>query len=148
MSYLPINPRSNQALWQASGIGAFEQVGDWSWMFYPGAFSWLAPRDSAIQPAIPSTGLGGCGCGGKCGGCGGGHDHSHGLGQGLFNTGCFASTDMSTWGWCEWGLLAAGAYFAVSFVGDLIGAGRSVKSSYRSYRKSAQRRAQAQAAMF
>lgn len=151
MSYVPVKPGSPLSMWQhgaGKGFGAYENVGDWTWEFDPFVFGFLAPADSTPQPAPTIKGFGGCGCGGKCGGCGG-HNHGvSGLGQGLFNTGCFSSTDISTWGWCEWGLLAAGAYFAVSFLGDLIGAGKSVKSSYRSYKKSAQRRAQAQAAMF
>jgi hypothetical protein len=147
MSYVPVQPGSYQALAQASGIGAYENSGDWTWMFNPYEYSFLNPADSKAQPAFGFSGLSGCGCGGKCGGCGG-HSHDHGLGQGLFNTGLFESTDISTWGWGEWGVVAAGVYLGVSVVSDVIGAGRSVGSAYQSSRRTAKRRAQAQADMF
>jgi hypothetical protein len=67
MSFIPVGGR---------GVGAYKNVGDWTWEFYPGAYSFLAPADSAPQPApilYTKRGLGcGCGCKGAAGGCGGG----------------------------------------------------------------------------
>jgi hypothetical protein len=59
------------------GMGTYKNVGDWTWEFYPGPYSFLAPSDSAPQPApilYAKRGMSGCGCGcnGAPGGCGGG----------------------------------------------------------------------------
>ena len=48
------------------------------------------------------AGLGGCGCGGTCGGLG------------LFDSGM----DFTTWGWAEWATVGMGLYTLFSFVGD------------------------------
>lgn len=109
-----------------SGVSAYENVGDWTWEFFgPNAYAWEAPADSAPQPApmLPDPAWGGhglsgdCGCGGSCGGCGG---HKHGVGQatGVLGTNCFASADISTWSWCEWGSIAVGIYLLGSLIGD------------------------------
>jgi len=141
MSYLRINPHSPPLLWQhgqvpplklAPGFGAYQQTGDWSWEFFgPNADAFLAPADSAPQPA-PVLGMSGdCGCGGTCGGCGG---HDHGMGQtsgGVLGTGLFSSTDISTWGWGEWLTVAAGVYLGGSLLGDVGRGASSVRKSYR-----------------
>lgn len=115
------------------GFGDYERTGDWSWEFYPFAYSWLAPLDSAPQPApILPRGMGdGCGCGGSCG-C------KNGMGQattGLFGTGLFSSSDPSQWGWGEWASIAVGVYFAGSLLGDVKSGGRRAGAAYRAAKR-------------
>jgi hypothetical protein len=140
MSYLSVKPGTAVALFQhgqtsgfQSGVGAYEHVGDWGWEFFgPNAFAFLDPADSAPQPAPqlggPSDswlGLGGCGCGGTCGGCG--HKHGvGGLGQGLFE-----STDISTWGVGEWVAVAAVGWLALSLISGTRRAGAKVAKAVR-----------------
>ena len=139
MSYIPIDPQSALALYQhgqAPGLGAYAKVGDYSWEFFgPEAFAWERPADSTPQPAPMLSGLGGCGCGGKCGGCGDGH--SHGVGQatgaGVLGTGCFASMDFTTWSWCEWGSIALGLYLVGSLVGDIRAGASRGKKTFRAF---------------
>ena len=55
MSYESVDPNSNLALWQNSGIGAYANVGDYAFEFYPAPFDFEAPLDSrAIPPPILS----------------------------------------------------------------------------------------------
>jgi hypothetical protein len=155
MSYLPVDPQSAVSLFMhgdpsgyKTGVGAYDRVGDWSWEYFgPNADAFLDPADSTPQPAPhlqvhtgwgteldpEGVGLGGCGCGGKCGGCGGGH--SHGVGQatsgGLLNTGLFASTDISQWSWMEWAALGVGVWGAANILGDVSKGARSVRKSFR-----------------
>ena len=137
MSYLAVNPRSTTGLWEHSnGLGAYARTGDWSWEFYPEAYGWEAPADSAPQPAPILSGLGGCGCGGKCGGCG---THSHGVGQITL----FSSTDISQWGVGEWAAIAVGAFLLMKIVSGTKRTARSVKSYTRKRRKRAAAQAQA-----
>lgn len=140
MSYLPVDPQSAVSLYMhgdpsgyKTGMGAYDRVGDWTWEYNgPNAFAFLDPADSAPQPAphLPDAawGLGDCGCGGKCGGCGG---HQHGMGQGLLNTGLFASTDISQWSWMEWAALGVGVWGAANILGDVSKGARSVRKSFR-----------------
>jgi hypothetical protein len=157
MSYLPVKRGSALLLWQhgqpqgyQQGLGAYQRVGDWTWEFDgPEAYAFLNPLDSAPQPAPILSGLGGCGCGGTCGGCGDGH--SHGMGQatgGVLGTGLFSSTDISTWGWGEWVAVAGAVYLGGSLIGDIGGAASSVSGWRKSSTRAAKRRAQAQADMF
>lgn len=88
--------------------------------FFPAAnVAGGAPRPPAVvvragAPVVyQSRGVGGCNCGGSCGGC-----HK---GIGLFD-----SMDFSTWGLGEWGMIAVGAYLVVSLMGDTKRAARSV----------------------
>jgi len=110
------------------GFGDYEHVGDWSWEFYPFAYSWLAPQDAAPQPAPHLKGFGcsgGCSCGGKC---------KSGMGQaatGLFGTNLFTTTDFSQWGWGEWTVLGIGAWGALRILSDIAGAGRAVGGTVR-----------------
>ncbi len=145
MSYLPVDPQSAVSLFMhgdpsgyKTGVGAYDRVGDWTWEYFgPNADAFLDPADSTPQPAPtlpdPAWGLGDCGCGGKCGGCG--DKHQHGVGQatsgGLLNTGLFASTDMSTWGWPEWAVLGLGVWGAANILGDVRSGARSVRRSFR-----------------
>ncbi len=110
--------RRDNNLFEQSGIGGYRESGDWTWEFYPPPYDFLAPPDSVAQPAPvlyphDGHGMGGCGCGGSCGGCG-----DHGMGQttgpGLFGTGLFVSMDPSTWGWGEYSVIGAGAYLLLS----------------------------------
>lgn len=130
MSYQTVNPNSNLALWQASGIGAYDHVGDYGWEFFPAPYDFEAPLDSQpIRPPILGMGCGGsCGCGGTC-------SDNHGLGQGLFNTGLFTSTDPTQWGVGEWATIAAAVYLGSSIFGDAKTAGRKVRSGYNAARR-------------
>jgi hypothetical protein len=63
MSYVPVKRGSPAAFWQhgaypGCGFGAYEDVGDWTWEFDPYVFSFLAPADSAPQPAPVISGFG------------------------------------------------------------------------------------------
>jgi len=131
MSYTRISPQSDLALFQASGVGDYEHTGDWSWMFYPFAYSFLAPSDSAPLAPIRYQGLSGdcgCGCGGNCGGC-------PGLGQtGLLGTGLFSTSDISQWGWGEWVTIAGGIWVLGSALGDVKRAGRAGQRAYKAAR--------------
>ena len=122
MSYEIVNPNSDMALMQASGIGAYQNVGDWTFELFPYDYSFEAPADSVpIQPPV-LKGMG-CGCG-----CGGGCSKNQGLGQGLFNTGLFTNANPSTWGWGEWSAVAAGLYLAGSLISDI---GRGARAAGR-----------------
>jgi hypothetical protein len=119
------------------GFGDYEHVGDWSWQFYPFEYAWLAPADSAPQPAPHLKGFGcsgGCSCGGKC---------KSGMGQasgpGLFGTGLFTSMDPSTWGWGEWLTGIAVLYVGSSLLGDVSRAGRATGAAYRGAKKTYKR---------
>lgn len=112
------------------GFGDYEKSGDWRWEWYPPPYDFLAPGDSAPQPAptLNARGFGcaagGCGCGGKCGASAG----SAGLGL-------FSSMDPSTWGWGEWIAIAAGGYFVISAWEDSKTAGTYVgRKGSRAYR--------------
>ena len=144
MSYIGVQPCSPLAFWQhgntkgmgARGLSAYENSGDWTWEFDPFVYSFLAPADSAQQPAPIISGFSGCGdkcgCGGKCGG--------HGMWQastGLFGTNLFTTTDFSQWGWGEWTVLAVGAWGTLRIIGDIKGAGKSVAKRVRKTRKRA-----------
>ena len=107
------------------GIGAYSHSGDWTWEYYPPPYDFLAPADSVAMPAPVVNGLGGCHCGGTCGGCGG---HSHGMG--LFDSGL----DYSGWGLAEFAVVGAGVYLGVSLISDLFSAGRTVGRVRRAYR--------------
>jgi hypothetical protein len=140
MSYLSVAPNS-YVNWSAHGpivpgmldrgMGDYQNVGDWTWEYTPGAYWWLRPEDSAPQPA-PTLGMG-CGCGGSCGGCG---DHKHGLGL-------FDSTDISTWGVGEWSAIAVGLFI----VGKLISGGRKATKAVKGYARRRARRSKALAAI-
>jgi hypothetical protein len=152
MSYLPIRPGTGASLFQHGnrGFGDYNQVGDWTWEFFgPNAFAWEDPADSMPQPAplLPNSswlnpGLSGCGCGCKgAGSCG----DKHGMGQtalpaiaapggGVFGTGLFASTDLTTWGWGEWAVIAGGAYLGISLLNDVGSAGKSAGRTIRRLR--------------
>lgn len=97
-------------------MAAYRDSGNWQWEEYPPPFTWLAPRDSAPQPApTMPLGLGCSSCGGGCG------SDPQGMGY-------FASMDPSTWGVEEWGTIAA-----VLFVGS------KVISSHPTVRKASKR---------
>ncbi len=127
---------------QVYGMGEYDELATpWSWMYYPPPYDFADPLAIAPPPTFiasaRSMGFGGCGCGGKCGGCGGGHAH----GMGLFDSGW----DLSGWGLAEWGIVAVGAYVAYSVLfttGKGIG---TVRSSSRKRASRARRRAELQA---
>jgi hypothetical protein len=113
------------------GMGSYDHTGDWEWLYYPPPYDFLAPPDSVAIPApilyTPGgglSGLGGCGCGGTCGGCGDHHLH----GMGLFDTGF----DLTGWGIGEWAVAGVGLYTLFKIIGDTKRVTSSVKKSSRS----------------
>jgi hypothetical protein len=83
---------------------------------------------AALQSAqiqIPSgwgaSGMGDCGCGGKCGGCGPPH------GMGLFDSG----TDISGWGLPEWGIVGVAAAAGLSLLANIASGAKSVRRAIR-----------------
>lgn len=107
----------------------YAHTGNWTWEFYPPPYDWLAPRRAApmpapiLFPAPPSRGMSGCGCGGSCGGCGGGHVH----GMGLFDSGL----DFTGWGVPELAVVALGVYLVGSVLGDAGRARTGIKRAVR-----------------
>jgi hypothetical protein len=80
-----------------------------------------------------ASGMGDCGCGGNCGGC---------KGMGQDTSGLFASgTDISGWGWEEWGIVGLGAFAVLSAVQNISSAGSSLGKSVKSYQRRAKKRA-------
>lgn len=78
-------------------------------------------------PAGWGTGLSGCGCGGKCGGCG-----DHGLGD-VFSSGL----DVSQWGIGEWSVIGLGTIIAAK----LFTGGKKAAGVYKKHKRRSQRRA-------
>ena len=110
------------------------------------------PLDLTPGAALSAAGMsgfrrglsGGCKCGGNCAGCRGGlHGHRHGMGL-------FDSADFTTWGWGEWGIIAAGAYLVMSLVGDTTRAAKTTQAEFtrrkRRAARSRRRRVAAEAA--
>lgn len=86
------------------GIGDYDAVKNWSWMYYPPPYGFANPRRPAPKAPpefyAPAKSMGlGCGCGGTCGGCG----SRPGL-SGMFATGF----DISGWGVGEWSVVSFG----------------------------------------
>jgi hypothetical protein len=111
---------------------------NWSYLFYPPPYNFLAPPLTPVSPGSPeensiqSMGLSGTGgCNGLgCAQCGG----TCGMGQastGLFGTGLFASSDPSTWGVGEYAVIAIGGYLAINLITDAQAAGKATKRAYR-----------------
>ena len=144
MSYTAIDPNSQLAWYMhgnSAGLGAYANVGDWTWEFNGIEYAGMDPADSAAQPApILGKGMGcadpahpcsSCKSGGGCGG------HSHGVGQtsaGIFGTGLFASGDVTTWGIGDWACVLAGVYLIGSLVGDVNAGATKVRRSVRRMR--------------
>lgn len=131
----------------SGGLGFYDDTGNYSWEFYPPPYDFLAPGPGDPAPGMVApeeanltNGLGGCGCGGSC--C----SSSKGVGQidlsnilPTFYT-PFASSDISTWGWEEWGIILAGGYLVISMIGDAAKGVGAVRS-YSRKRTSARRKA-------
>lgn len=126
-------------LFEQSGIGDYENTGNWAWEFYPPPYNFLAPADSvampppvlggaAVVPRSPGLGCGGssCSCGGTCSGAAG-HDHA---GLGLFD-----SMDWTTWGVGEWTAIGIGAYVLLSVIGDTRRGVARTKSAGQAFRR-------------
>jgi len=114
----------------------YAPIKNYSWMFYPPPYEFLAPQAGNAEIAKPfgwgmGRGVAGCiSCSGGlgCAECGG----TCGLGQaGLFGTGLFQSADPSTWGVGEWATIAVGGFLAVSAVTTAQKTGRAVSRGYR-----------------
>lgn len=120
---------------QNRGMGDYEQPGDWSWLYYPPPYDFLAPSDSAPLRA-PVLGSSGLGCSEGCG-CSGSFYSPQATGLGLFE-----SMDPSSWGVGEWSVVAVGGYLAVSVVNDVTTLGKETgkkgKKAYRRTKKGAQ----------
>lgn len=133
MSYQRVDPDSDMALMQQSGIGAYDHVGDWSFELFPYAYSFEAPADSRPIPPPILGGKGmGCGCG-----CGGGCSKNQGLGQGLFGTGLFESTNPLQWGIGEWATIGVGLYLASKVIGDAGSAAQTAKKTIKKHKSKA-----------
>lgn len=122
-------------LFEASGIGAYDNTGNWEWEYYPPPYDFLAPANGvAMPPPILAKRGVGCDCGGTCGGCG---DHSHSSGIGLFD-----STDFATWGWAEYLAIGGGLYLLFSLLGDAKSGAKKVQRVRSKSRRRAQARKQ------
>jgi hypothetical protein len=118
----------------------YNQTPDYSWLFYPPPYNFLAPpakfpKPGAIAPesVFQSMGLSGTCNGLGCTSCGG----TCGMGQtgsGLFGTGLFVSSDPSTWGMGEWATVIIGGYLAINVITDAQSAGRGARKAYRRIR--------------
>lgn len=98
------------------------------------------PRDDCTNVGMSGYGLGryssGLGCAGGCG-CGGGcGSPSPRWGMGIFD-----STDFTTWGWQEWGIIAIGAYALFSMFSTSRRAQRSISGSLESRRRKKRKKA-------
>lgn len=85
------------------GMGDYDRVNPWGWMYYPPPYGFANPEkprpQSPPQFYAPAATMGlGCGCGGTCGGCG-----EHGM-SGWFSSGL----DVSGWGIGEWSVVSLG----------------------------------------
>jgi hypothetical protein len=152
---------TTRKLWEASGIGEYDKVGNWAWQYYPPPYDFLAPTDSVAIPApilytppemsghYHPGGLGGCSCGGTCGACSAApHVHSFsgvtspGYPAGPGGLGLFDSMDMTSWGAGEWLVVGVGGYLAISIFGDLLKGGRAVRKTVRRRRSTSRKREQ------
>lgn len=106
----------------------YQQTQNWSWLFYPPPYNFLAPSRGSgaeIAKSFAWPGLGCASCGGTCG-----------LGQtGLFGSGLFTSADPSQWGWGEWATIGIAGFAAVSMVTTAQRAGASASRTYRKVRR-------------
>jgi hypothetical protein len=117
----------------------YQQTPNWSWLFYPPPYNFLAPPATfskmgvvAPEDVLQPRGNGmGCACNGKMGGLG--QDAT--ISTGLFGTGLFVSADPSQWGWGEWATIAVGGYVAVSAVGDISSGASAAAAPFRKRRK-------------
>ena len=122
---------------------------NYSWLFYPPPYNFLAPpRTPALasspESTVQSMGLGsacnGLGCASCNGTCGMGQDSS-----GLFGTGLFVSADPTTWGVGEWIAIGLGTWAAVSMVSDIGRAGSAAYAPIKRARSRSKKRAALQA---
>lgn len=93
------------------GMGDYDQVKNWSWLYYPPPYGFANPDrprpKSPPQFYAPASTMGlGCGCGGTCGGCGA-------PGLGMFESGL----NVSGWGLGEWLAIGAGIAIAAAALG-------------------------------
>ena len=108
---------------------------NYSWLFYPPPYNFLAPPRTPVAPGSPESSVQSMGLGSACNGlgcasCGG----TCGMGQtstGLFGTGLFASSDPSTWGVGEYAVIAIGGYLAINVITDAQSAGKATRKAYR-----------------
>jgi hypothetical protein len=144
MAYMRTRGVGNAAWGTRAGVGEYDEMATpWTWLYYPPPYDFADPNPTVPPPTFiapaEEMGLGGCGCGGTCGGCGG-HDHGQGLGQ-LFSSGF----DISGWGVGEWSIVAVGAYALYSIFFTSKTAVSSVAASSRRRASKARRKAALQA---
>jgi hypothetical protein len=148
MAYMQTNSGMGNAAWGTRRLGVAEydeMATPWTWMYYPPPYDFADPNPTIPPPTFiapaEEMGLGGCGCGGTCGGCGG-HDHMQPMGMGqLFSSGF----DISGWGVGEWSIVAVGAYALYSVFFTSKTAVSSVSSASRRRASKARRKAALQA---
>jgi hypothetical protein len=148
MAYMQTNSGMGNAAWgtRRRGVAEYDEMATpWTWMYYPPPYDFADPNPTIPPPTFiapaEEMGLGGCGCGGTCGGCGG-HDHMQPMGMGqLFSSGF----DISGWGVGEWSIVAVGAYALYSVFFTSKTAVSSVSSASRRRASKARRKAALQA---
>lgn len=139
MAYMRTDGMGSIAWGSRAGVGEYDELATpWSWMYYPPPYDFADPNPTIPPPTFiapaEEMGLGGCGCGGTCGGCGNGH--AHGMGQ-LFSSGL----DLSGWGVGEWSIVAIGAYALYSVFFTSKTAVSSVSAASRRRSSKARRKA-------
>jgi hypothetical protein len=133
----------------------YDQTPNWSWMFYPPPYNFLAPPATFSKPGFVApekvmqprgsgmaSGLG-CACNGKMGGLG--QDAT--TPAGLFGTGLFVSADPSQWGWGEWAAVVVGGYLTISLVGDITSGASAAYGPIRRSRAKSRKRSRLQSAL-
>lgn len=101
----------------ASGMGFYADYGARRQLmeFYPPPYGFAAELGKSN-----CSGMGDCGCGGKCGGCG-----DKGMGQ------LFESTDISTWGPGEWAVLGVSGLAVISLMNSITSGVKTVRKTIR-----------------
>jgi hypothetical protein len=117
----------------------YEATKNWSYLFYPPPYNFLAPSPNSRSEDVLQPRGNGMGCGGGCGcaglGCGGLGQDATTISSGLFGTGLFTSADFSQWTWVEWAAAAAAVYFVGSAISDLGKGSTAVRRSFRSRKR-------------
>jgi hypothetical protein len=123
-----------------NGLGTYDRVGNYDWMFYPPPYEFADPAKLKAPPQFyaPARTMG-LGCGGGCS-CGGVCTKS----QPQIGLGLFDSADWTTWGLGEWVTLGVGIYLGVSILTDIGKAGKTVRKHVSRRRSRARRKKELQ----